>query len=36
LKGAYYRASLLPRCPGYGDHFLIYGFHMQCLTFSMY
>ena len=34
LKGAYYGASLLPRCADYGDDLLICTFHMQCASLS--
>jgi hypothetical protein len=34
LKGAYYGASLLPRCADYGDRFPICAFHMQCAPFE--
>src|ERR1700730_11024173 len=36
LKGAYYGASLLPRCADYGDHFLICAFHRQCAPFPVF
>ena len=36
LKGAYYRASLLPCCADYGDHFLICAFHLQCASLSVF
>src|SRR5260370_11519184 len=36
LKGAYYRASLLPRCAHYGDELLICAFHMQCASLSVF
>jgi hypothetical protein len=36
LKGAYYGASLLPRCADYGDELLICGFHMQCASLSVF
>src|SRR5260370_42624394 len=36
LKGAYYRASLLPRCADYGDELLICPFHMQCPSLSVF
>src|SRR6266567_34126 len=35
LEGAYYGASLLPRCADYGDEFLICAFHMQCASLSL-
>src|ERR1700757_1339532 len=35
LKGAYYGASLLPRCADYGDELLICAFHMQCASLSL-
>jgi len=33
-QGAYYGASLLPRCADYGDDLLICTFHMQCASLS--
>jgi hypothetical protein len=35
LKGAYYGASLLPRCADYGDQFPVCAFHMQCASLSL-
>src|SRR6266403_2264438 len=35
LKSAYYGASLLPRCAGYSDVFLICAFHMQCASLPL-
>src|SRR6266436_6370562 len=36
LKGAYYRASLLPRCAHYGDELPICAFHMQCASLPIF
>src|SRR5260370_22196144 len=35
LKGAYYGASLLPRCADYGDELLVCSSHVVCLSFSL-
>ena len=34
-KGAYYGASLLPRCADHGDELLICEFHVQCASLSI-
>ncbi len=35
LKGAYYGASLLPRCADYRDELLVCSSHIVCLSFSL-
>src|ERR1700758_5611062 len=35
LKGAYYGASLLPRCAVYGDELFVCAFHMQCASLPL-